>query len=649
LAKLKAELRAHVFLAIDEDDRRRRRADGSSSSSADAALDADAGLRSRGGPLAAERRDALLSSAEGLLLADLLREALAHLGCQFTLRVLEPELLGGGGGGDGDGSGGPSAAAMPSRPMLASHLGLDQGGAVSDDEPLLLGILRTFLAGGTSAGAARGPTPTGGKQQQGRRSVGGGSGTGSTSRGLGLSGGEDSGGYRPPTCPPSLSPGGTARQHYEPEQPEEADGPAPGLFGAAEEEEEGEQQQAAAADARPPTASASPLPCASVLTPVPAEDDDDAKDEAGDAVAVVTVTATAAAAAAAAPASAGSRSHSATPKGLAPSAAAERRGSLSSAAARRSSDRSGGGSAEDDADLAADLASSSSEEDGEDGDGLAPLPPPAATVDESPIAQAPLARQRAPLAGAVGAYELGASIQAWPTGKGVGAEEEEEEEEAAAGRQREEEEEGQQQGEEGRGKPVVAAADWLSAPLRGSFDVSTAVYGPIAGGQRVVAAAAAPAAAVSPEVVAAGVVVVGAQEEHEDEEEEEEEEEDSRHLEEDALSLEVGSSVGVGSPPGAARARDASPDAEEEEEEDEDDGKAAGSSAARQPPNSLLAVSDHSGGLSSAMAGVQSGHAAPNFAYFDYVEDGETSTQEEEEEEQEGGGGGDNQDDEDER
>ncbi|KAI8463063.1 MAG: hypothetical protein J3K34DRAFT_527281 [Monoraphidium minutum] len=72
LSRLKAELRANVFLAVDEQDKRQ----------------GDGGIAARGDTA---RRDALASSREGALLLDLVHELLAWADLRFTARVFEVE------------------------------------------------------------------------------------------------------------------------------------------------------------------------------------------------------------------------------------------------------------------------------------------------------------------------------------------------------------------------------------------------------------------------------------------------------------------------------------------------------------------------------------------------------------------------------
>ncbi|GBF93923.1 hypothetical protein Rsub_06172 [Raphidocelis subcapitata] len=111
LSRLKAELRANIFLAVDEQDRRQ----------------SDKGIAARGD---SRKRDALSSTREGLLLLDLVQEFLAWADLRFTAKVFEAEAS--------------CEGAPPQRQRLAEELGLsgaDDGG----EAPLLLRVLAHTL------------------------------------------------------------------------------------------------------------------------------------------------------------------------------------------------------------------------------------------------------------------------------------------------------------------------------------------------------------------------------------------------------------------------------------------------------------------------------------------------------------------------
>ncbi|KAF5841727.1 hypothetical protein DUNSADRAFT_11507 [Dunaliella salina] len=112
LSQMKAELRAQVFLAIEEEE-------------------TSSGFEGLAAKTRNPQRDSLLSSEEGTLLVALVREFLEWAGLEFTAKVFEPEM-------------GP-AAQYHGRMGLSKQLGMS--GDVASQAPLLLKVLKQCLAG----------------------------------------------------------------------------------------------------------------------------------------------------------------------------------------------------------------------------------------------------------------------------------------------------------------------------------------------------------------------------------------------------------------------------------------------------------------------------------------------------------------------
>ncbi|KAL6754534.1 hypothetical protein V8C86DRAFT_2700373 [Haematococcus lacustris] len=119
LSRLKAELRAHVFLAIDEQEK----------------SNGNAGLTEKTDN---PQRQSLTSSPEGLQLMSLVREFLEWAGLEFTLKVYEPEI-------------GPMPT-FKSRSELGRQLGMTD---VPLDAPLLMALLHRVQGSPPSAAAAQ--------------------------------------------------------------------------------------------------------------------------------------------------------------------------------------------------------------------------------------------------------------------------------------------------------------------------------------------------------------------------------------------------------------------------------------------------------------------------------------------------------------
>jgi len=121
LAKLRAELRASVFQAIEEEE--------------------------GGGAIAKQSSNArlkkLLSSEHGAIMVGLVREFMTWAGLSFSLKVFDPEV---------------SLAEKPSRSSLQQQLGLAQ----SEELPLIGALLEGFLSGGAPCAAAQSKGPEAG-------------------------------------------------------------------------------------------------------------------------------------------------------------------------------------------------------------------------------------------------------------------------------------------------------------------------------------------------------------------------------------------------------------------------------------------------------------------------------------------------------
>lgn len=110
LARLRAELRASVFAAVNDQD--------------------VAGAKGLSDRTSVANRQGLLATEDGLLAAALVQEFLQSCNLRFTLKVFEQELH--------------AAKALQSRLQLSQQLGLD---ASTKDAPLLLGLLQKGRAG----------------------------------------------------------------------------------------------------------------------------------------------------------------------------------------------------------------------------------------------------------------------------------------------------------------------------------------------------------------------------------------------------------------------------------------------------------------------------------------------------------------------
>uniref|UniRef100_A0A7S3QQQ7 FGFR1 oncogene partner (FOP) N-terminal dimerisation domain-containing protein n=1 Tax=Dunaliella tertiolecta TaxID=3047 RepID=A0A7S3QQQ7_DUNTE len=120
LAQMKAELRAQVFLAIEEEE-------------------TSSGFEGLAAKTRNPQRDSLLSSEEGKLLVALVREFLEWAGLEFTAKVFEPEM-------------GP-AAQYHGRMGLSKQLGMSVD--VASQAPLLLKVLRQYQTSGASGALSK--------------------------------------------------------------------------------------------------------------------------------------------------------------------------------------------------------------------------------------------------------------------------------------------------------------------------------------------------------------------------------------------------------------------------------------------------------------------------------------------------------------
>ncbi|GIL86997.1 hypothetical protein Vretimale_14185 [Volvox reticuliferus] len=142
IAQLKAQLRAQVFLAIEEYD----------------SASSGSGLASK---TVVPARNSLLSESDGQLAIQLVLDLLDTCNLIFTKRVFQPEL----------GSKAPDGG----RHAVAQTLGLKPS---STDEPLLVTLLRTFKSGSSVRPAGTNTTPVNAPLAQSRPAVSNGSSSG---------------------------------------------------------------------------------------------------------------------------------------------------------------------------------------------------------------------------------------------------------------------------------------------------------------------------------------------------------------------------------------------------------------------------------------------------------------------------------------